>query len=275
MQPKKIAFVGCSHLSTHDQPTQGKNNWTYQLYKKFPKHQYRSYSRGGQGIEHFQWHLLDAKKWGADIVFMNRTYPGRWAKLTQSIDWNVGFEYTSNDKVEEDNWKEILPIYEHYWGTVNDDIRCYSPAREITKIAEEYQYSDENAYRTAAILNKAQPYWKLYSGSDIRLKWEIEWYSNVENLYNFDNLFLIDWDRTTHGYEGDSGWTYPTTSTTWDTAVEYFFEKKYGIDKSDKKLWSVGIQTSEEDNHFSPRGNRELLNEYILTNKKVLDAIIK
>lgn len=295
MKEKKIAFIGCSHLATHDQPSQQKNNWTYQLYQKYPQHQYRSYSRGGQGIEQFQWHLLDAKRWGADIVFMNRTYQGRWAMLTQSLtspEPSTGFEYIVNDKFKEDNWSEMLPRYECYWGTVNDDIR-YCRAAPVT--GEVFHYDDTDARATLDKINKINPYWKLNSGSDLRLKWEIEWYSNVENLYNFDNLFLLDWCEDSHQLlqkdvdknnykiapnpfqdEEDNIYYSVHTSTTWDIAVEDYFYKKYKIKKhKGEKLWKIGIQTSETDNHFSPRGNIELLNDYILGNPKVKNSIEK
>ena len=65
----KIAIIGCSHFAVTEQPTQGKHNWSYQLYRLYPHHQYRNYSMGGQGIEQFQWSLLDAKKWGAEASF--------------------------------------------------------------------------------------------------------------------------------------------------------------------------------------------------------------
>jgi hypothetical protein len=291
MKVKKIAFIGCSHLSTHDQPSQQKNNWTYQLYQKYPHYQYRSYSKGGQGIEHFQWHLLDAKKWGADIVFMNRTYLGRWAMLTQADGKPYGeFDYISNDIFAEDNWSEMLPMYECYWGTINDHIR-YTRAADIP--GEQFRYDDTDARTTCDKLNTAQPYWKLYSGSETRLKWELEWYSNVEKLYNFDNLFLLDWNAASHQvpkeyankhnyrigphpYTDDKNIKHYSvyTSTTWDMPVEDWFYKKYNLDiHKGQALWKVGIQTSETDNHLSPKGNTQLLNEYILANKKVLDSL--
>jgi hypothetical protein len=56
--------------------------------------------------------------------------------------------------------------------------------------------------------------------------------------------------------------------------VEDWFYKKYNLDiHKGQALWKVGIQTSETDNHLSPKGNTQLLNEYILANKKVLDSL--
>jgi hypothetical protein len=46
-------------------------------------------------------------------------------------------------------------------------------------------------------------------------------------------------------------------------------------DNLDNYLASIGIHTSEYDNHLSPLGNAELLNGYILTNQKVKTAIEK
>lgn len=303
MQSKKIAVIGCSHLSVHDQPSQQKNNWSYQLYKKYPQHQYRNYSKGGQGIEQFQWHLLDAKKWGADIVFLNRTYPGRWAMLTQNT-YEPGygeFSYIADDHTAESNWSEMLPKYEAFWGTVNGGIKYNRAAPDP---GQWDKYDDTEAKSNLSAIEKVNPYWRLISGSHVRLIWEIEWYSNVEKLYNFPHVFLMDWSADSHEpdraksfgkdyrcYDHGSQQIYNNmdpeitlnsknvavlTSTTWELPVEEFFLHKYNLNRmKNQELWQIGIQTSEQDNHFSPRGNLELLNEYILGNEKVRDALLK
>lgn len=276
---KKIAIIGCSHFAGHDQPTQCKSNWSYQLYKTYPHHEYRNYSKGGQGIEQFQWALLDAKKWGADIVFMNRTYQGRWAFLAQVAHEEPVWEYAI--RYQDPNWQEVRPCYEFFWGTVND-----SPKYEDGSPLPGRVYNSQNPQQSVINLNKLEHFWKInLSGSELRRLYEIEWYRNAHNLYNFDNLFLIDWDHRTHqsneiSKDGSQRIVIHPTSNTWDFSVMEYFREKYNYQSNkhddvhfDNYLASVGIHVSVSDNHLTSKGNSELLNGYILANKKVIDAL--
>jgi len=284
---KKIAIIGCSHFAVTEQPTQGKHNWSYQLYRLYPHHQYRNYSMGGQGIEQFQWSLLDAKKWGADIVFLNRTYQGRWAFQAQVSHEEPIWEYTIQH--QEINWQEVRPDFEYFWGTVNDSPKYAGGLPRQGRV-----YTSQDPKKSVIDLNKLELFWKTnLSGSELRRLYEVEWYRNAHNLYNFDNLFLIDWDYRTHqsqetSEDGSQRMVNNHTSNTWDISVVEYFRKKYHYeisksndssnpmgDNLDNYLASIGIHTSEYDNHLSPLGNAELLNEYILTNQKVKTAIEK
>lgn len=279
---KKIAIIGCSHFAVTEQPTQGKHNWSYQLYRLYPHHQYRNYSIGGQGIEQFQWALLDAKKWGADIVFMNRTYQGRWAFQAQVTHQDPIWEYVI--QYQEINWQEVRPDFEYFWGTVNDSPRY---AGGLPKQGRMHIFGNDPK-KSVTDLNKMDLFWKInLSGSELRRLYEVEWYRNAHNLYNFDNLFLIDWDYRTHQSQeitkdGSQHMVSHYTSNTWDISVMEYFRKKYHYDDSDPTghalddyLATIGINISESDNHLSPTGNTELLNGYILTNQKVKTAIEK
>lgn len=261
---KKIAFIGCSHLSCLDVPGQEYNNWTYLLHNKYPQHTYRNYSRGGQGIEGFQWALLDAKKWGADVVFLNRTYAGRWSMLTEIANISK-FEYhertwTDKEDLTSDNWCESGPSFELIWGTAND-----------AKVQHSSSTTDDKAishYMLDPIMNKLSKNMDFWIGqtaaSDLRKSWEQEWYDNVEALYNFDNIFLIDW-ADTHDH---------VSSTTWDTPVIEWFAERYNFPSpTDQSLNLHGLAVSAEDTHLSLKGNTELLNDYILANNKVVNSL--
>ena len=41
----------------------------------------------------------------------------------------------------------------------------------------------------------------------------------------------------------------------------------------DKPLYEFGIVISKEDNHLTYKGNKELLEDYILANKNVLNSL--
>ena len=69
----KIAFIGDS-FSAYRQDGQFKNHWSWKLAQQFPQHEYYNYALGGRGVDHHQWCLLDAKKRGVDVVFINRTF---------------------------------------------------------------------------------------------------------------------------------------------------------------------------------------------------------
>ena len=257
---KKIAFIGCSHFAGLEQETQGKNNWTFQLSQKFPQHEYRNYSKGGQGIQGFQLALLDAKMWGADIIFLNRTYLGRWQLEFDVAGHDFKFEKTNSIGT---NWTEWIGDYSFMWGSTNSGpTRHYGPndipnSVEINDV-EKYFKQNENFWRAQ------------YCNNKFRADWELKWYSNVEKLYNFEHIFLIDWTRYSHQVTNENGTDLPTrSSTTWDVDVETHFTK--GLEEN--SYGRMGITISETDQHLNQHGNTRLLEEYILTNHKVKSAL--
>ena len=100
---KKIAIIGCSHFASFTRGAgEAKDSWPWMMANEFPQHQYRNYSEGGRGMEYFQWCLIDAFHWGADIVFMNKTYTGRYNILgmfdshaPEEIKWQKFLNYNS------------------------------------------------------------------------------------------------------------------------------------------------------------------------------------
>lgn len=256
---KKIAFIGCSHFAGLEQETQGKNNWTFQLSQKFPQHEYRNYSKGGQGIQGFQLALLDAKMWGADIIFLNRTYLGRW-----QIEFDLvgqDFKFIKSHSIG-NNWTEWMCDFSFMWGSTNSGPnRAYGHSN-----TEDIEFNDVATY-----FEQNKNFWRVqYCNNQLRTDWELKWYSNVEKLYNFDHIFLLDWTRFSHQVTDENGTDLPTrSSTTWDVDVETHFTKS---NKQDS-LVSLGITISETDQHLNPHGNKRLLEEYILTNPKVKKAL--
>ena len=260
---KKIAFIGCSHLSAHEVKCQGKNNWTYQLYKKYPHHQYRNYSGGGKGIEHFQLALIDAKKWGADVVFLNRTYCGRWlmmAELSPIDPIGFSFKVTNN----EEHWEELQLDSQALWGNV----------RQLTaNVAEDKMHPWlRKLYKTIDILFKQH-----MAATETRRQYEWEWYSTVTQLYNFEHTFLIDWTASSHTKTpAESNEDHLVSSNVNDLAVVEWFCKRYnstGESIGSNPLWKCGVTLSADDNHLTFTGNYDLLENYILANETVKKAL--
>jgi len=257
---KKIAFIGCSHFAGLEQQSQGKNNWTFQLSQKFPQHEYRNYSKGGQGIQGYELALLDAKMWGADIIFLNRTYMGRW-----QIQFDLSghdFKFVKTNSIG-NNWTEWIGDYSFMWGSTNSGPTCHNGPKDIV---EKTEYNDVVNY-----FKQNANFWKVqYNNNSWRTDWELKWYSNVEKLYNFEHIFLIDWCCYSHQVTDENGIDQPTrSSTTWDVDVETHFTKGDPLNSYGK----IGITISKLDQHLNPHGNKRLLEEYILTNHKVKSAL--
>lgn len=255
---KKIAFVGCSHLAAFQQECQLDNNWTYQLYKKYPHHQYRNYSQGGKGPDYFKRALVEAKIWGADIVFMNRTHMGRWSILADI--YQEG--YQSNAPIiehQEENWTEIdlgLCMYGH------------SNYKDVPN--KSHPRSRENRMHPW-LRGKMEPVYEFlidyHASSELRRNDDLKWYKTAPYLYNFENFFLIDWENV-YGNDGEQ----IITSNICDIPVFPWFKKIYNTHNLDD-LIDYGIFVSRENHHLSRQGNTEFLNGYILTIPEILNAL--
>ena len=269
----KVAFVGCSHFAATEQPSQGLNNWTFRLAERFSQHTYRNYSMGGRGIEYYQYCLLDAKRWGADTVFINRTYPGRWsllAQMTENPEITPDFEFTEREPLRayRVDYREMLLSSEYMWGTVNN-----LSTMPKGPVGGEW----DTSYRTLAQIKQwSQAY--IGGGRD-RIMWEREWYKNVVNLYNFRNIFLIDWADTHYikPKESPERDEFITSNVNPQNVVAWFCERfrATGETVGDRPLYSLGITTAEDDNHLTPFANNYLLDNYILKCLNVYSALDK
>lgn len=265
-QAKKIAFIGCSHFSALEQPSQGTNNWTYLFHKKYPNHICRNYSQGGKGIEYFQWALLDAKRWGADIVFMLRTYPGRWATFAETSNEGQSFKFRVTN--EEHNWKELAPGFEIMWGSANSGPNHCVGAEE----GEAVNYNDNIIAKLETSVRAIPEYFFTgIAGAKARLTWEIQWYSEVESMYNFENIFLVEWGDT-HQLHGRD---YKCTTTYSDNVMDHLVTK-FNVPTNTPNpaiaLYEAGLVVAVDDHHLSLKGNIALL-EYITSPDIVKNAI--
>lgn len=262
---KKVAFIGCSHFSCFQcKELLGTDSWTWQLAQKFPQNQYRNYSEGGRGLEYFEWCLHDAKKWGADVVFLNRTYAGRWAFL---LDPKNEDQFDSKDTFKDlfqfnvskhtDNWEEANYPQPYLWGT-GSSVNLSSAIH--------------NDKQRKELLHLANVLYINYYSSYARMIWEDTWYSNILDNNSFSNLFLLHWCPEQNKY--DSG-SIPRSSITTNigyTTVMDFLKAYSGVDK-DEMLVDKGIIRSKDDNHLTLLGNKVLLEEYILSQSEVIKSL--
>lgn len=257
MKSKKIAFIGCSHFSAfnwdgHD----GATSWTRQLAEKYPQHEYRNYSEGGRGLEYFEWCLFHVKDWEPDIVFLNRTYRGRWGILGafdehagDKLEWEVTSYY--------DNWNEYALNAPYIWGTahgVNVLGHCETPLveRELKQAGD-------------ILVNHC------YS-SDIRDAWETKWYSMATKIYNFPNLFLLHWSPE-YSFVDENGLPkYTLTCNIGDCTVVDFLIAHAGVEH-EHELYNAGYTLGPEDNHLTKLGHQILLEEFILSQDDVIKAL--
>ena len=256
---KKIAFVGCSHLAAFQQECQLDNNWTYQLYKKYPQHQYRNYSDGGKGPDYFKRALVDAKFWGADIVFMNRTHMGRWsflADIYKEQDYSVDFKIVLQEK----NWCELQLKSEEFSGHAN-----YKKYPD--KIHPNQQENKMHSWLQGNMNEIYEFFIEYHAATELRFNDDIRWYKAAPYLYNFENFFLIDWEKYDNSEE-----ILTVTSNVCDIPVMEWFKQKYNA-KNRENLLEEGIIVSRENHHLSRKGNTELLNEYILAVPEIVDAL--
>jgi len=248
-QIKKIAFIGCSHFSAFETGAgQGKDSWTWQLAEKFPHHLYRNYSIGGRGLEYFQWCIMDAKKWGANIVFVNKTYTGRWGLLGQ-FDENAPSEFVWDLHVIDSKWSEVYLKSAHVWGSqgsnhVNGNLAPYLKRSVETALDVVTEVSIAN---------------------ELRKSYEYEWYKIAPSMYNFDDFFLVHWAPDNEDYP-------ESLSNFSDTTVVDMLRAEVGCNH-EHELYPYGITLAEDDNHLTHKGHKLVLDKYILSSEKVRNAL--
>jgi len=109
----KIAFIGDSY-SAYAQDGQFENHWSYKLAQQFPQHQYYNYALGGRGADYHRWCLLDAKKRGVDVVFINRSFNHRVAQLCSDN------KFKFIEEVVDDNYSTlIIDSDSHIWYSIH------------------------------------------------------------------------------------------------------------------------------------------------------------
>lgn len=249
---KKVAFIGCSHFAAFEKGAgQGINSWTWQLAQKYPVNLYRNYSVGGRGIEYFQWCLMHAKSWGANVVFVNRTYTGRWAILGE-FDENANKDFVNDWLIENHapNWDEVYMNVSHCWGS--------GGSAHVNGQIDNHLVKPVNAALATFTEN--------WATTELRRSYENYWYSVAPSLYNFDNLFVIDWAPR----EPEDIISNVRTDTTVASLLINKFNAKHELD-----LWKYGVTIAADDNHLTHKGHKIMLEEYLLPCENVIKALTR
>ena len=110
----KIAIIGCSYSSieTYDDYT---ISWPYQLYKKYPQHDYYNYALGGRSIDYATWCLLDSKINDIDFVFVNRTYHPRVGVMQDVVDADDLNKFEFYERKVDDNFYQKYLLGSELW----------------------------------------------------------------------------------------------------------------------------------------------------------------
>jgi len=265
LMSKKVAFIGCSHFAVFEQSGQGHDSWTWQLSQKFPQHYYRNYSIGGRGLDFFQWCLMDAVNWGADIVFLNKTHRGRWAMLGMFNEASPT-EMSWIEHKHSSNWSECYLQTHYIWGSRGD---AHYSFRGIGKDA--LADGDSDGYLVDSYLEKqltitTDTITNVSILNDLRNNYEDYWYRIAPKLYNFDNLFIVHW-------EADDDDDEILSNIRTDITV---IQLLCNIVKCDhwQELFPHGITLAKNDPHLSSKGHKIILEQYILHSKEVRNSLM-
>lgn len=248
---KKIAFIGCSHFAAFETGAgQGTDSWTWQLAQRYPVHKYRNYSIGGRGMEYFQWCLMHAKAWGADVVFLNRTYTGRWGMMGE-YDEYANSDFVNDWEIEKHsaNWDEAYLRIAHMWGSGGENDVAGHVAPHLDK----------------RLKITSQTITETWASTEARRTYENQWYRLAPDLYNFEKIFLVDWAGSTR--DGDI-----ISNINTETSIVGLLTKKFDCEL-EADLWKYGVTISKTDNHLTEKGHKIVLEEYILACEDVVNTL--
>ena len=241
----KIAFIGDS-FSAYDQEGQGKNHWSYLLAQQFPQHQYFNYSLGGRGYDYFRLAIVDAKIKDVDVVVTNRTFNHR--TFQHYGDKDGMFEISE----EVDKNYTNLAYSCHYWYSVHSD----TVVRNI------------NSPAPAHIEKSIKEALSAQSMSTAYQNFNKNWYDNMDSLYNFKHIIKLELLEDPNDENVDSAYLYLLKNfNIWQIVQEQFYESDGTLDihvLKDKLLLENDLIISEDDNHWSPKANKWVFDNYIL-----------
>jgi len=244
----KIAFIGDS-FSAYDQEGQEKNHWSYLLAQQFPQHQYFNYSTGGRGYDYFRLAIVDAKIKDVDVVVTNRTFNHR--TFQHYGDKDGMFEVLTE---VDDNYTTFAHNY-HYWYSVHSDtvMRNTKPPAP------------------AHIEKSIQEALSAQSMSTAYQNFNNNWYDNMDSLYNFKHIIKLELlDDPNDEYLGlDNAYIQLSKAFNVDQQVQRDkFERGVSV-ASDELRKNLLIENdliiSYEDDHWSPKANKWVFDNYILT----------
>ena len=240
----KIGFLGCSY-SSYSQKYVHENSWTYQISQRYPHHQYYNYAKGGQGIDHVQWCLLDAKEQEIDMIFLNTTYPSRVGYLVDKL----------NNDIPVDNATDEF-IYET--TKISDNFSL----RELLSPWVWASHAEVGGTRTNIRYGRTfQDVINVQAVSNVRQSYVRKFYENVSKLYNFKHFIVLNFVNEYLDNEKDSSTVWHKIRTHWNAHTP-------------NELYNAGITLSEDDDHWTYKGNEWVLDNFILT-ENVIDILEK
>ena len=241
----KIAFIGDSYQA-YEQTATFKNSWTYQLALLYPQHQFLNYANGGRGYDYYQWALLDAKRKGIDVVFVNRTFNHRVAILAD----DEKFRFTSK-QILNGNYS-LMETPAHYWTSAHQP-GIQSEHKRKTDLAKmELPSSVRMAMYTTM---------QTISISSLKHDYNMKWFDNVKNLYNFKHIIPLELLRLDQPYINAT-----------DKLCQAHGLDSTNIEKG--TMYNKGLTVSLDDDHWSLKAHTWVLNNYILT-QETIDILSK
>ena len=236
----KIAFIGDSYQA-YEQDATFKNSWTYQLALLYPQHQFSNYAYGGRGYDYYQWALLDAKRKGIDVVFVNRTFNHRVAIM--SVDEKFGFIIK---QILNGNYTLLHPPA-HYWISAHQ-----SGINSEHNMNMEVPPSVKMAIYTTL---------KTIMTSSQKHDYNDKWFDTVHELYNFKHIIPLELLRLDQPYINAT-----------DKLCQAHGVEIMNIEKG--TMYDAGLTVSPDDDHWSLKAHTWVLNNYILT-QETIDILSK
>jgi len=265
----RVAFIGDS-FSAYEQTGQQQNSWTWLLARHFPQHQYYNYSCGGRGYDHYQLALLDAKINNIDVVLTNRTFNGR--ALLHIGDGNFKWE---EDYTEHFNY--INKFHQkHYWASAHNPEEVNVPSgvgadEYNAQWPESVLKSFSATLREKCVSTEVQTYNQL-------------WYENMDKFYNFKHILKFDLmhDPNDRGEDKQIGAFYELQDAFGINHKQQYqiYQARHGNkpvatqikqDFMKPLLQEAGLTISLDDDHWSPKANKWVFENYILP--KVVDIL--
>jgi hypothetical protein len=253
----KIAFIGDS-FSAYNQYGQEKNHWSYLLAEHFPKHQYINYSAGGRGYDYYRVAMLDAKMKDVDVVLTNETFNTR---LLSHIGNNN--DLFSKKLVVSDNYKTF--VYNNiYWYSIHLDKIMYF-GDNSKKVPEYLEKSILETFRSISTSENLYTYNK-------------KWWNNIDRLYNFKHIIKLNLLADPNQCNDENNTAYAYIELMRAYGIHQVLQKARSTDptldidkQKNKLLLDNDLIVSAEDDHWSPKANKWVFDNYILP--KVIDIL--
>lgn len=248
----KIAFIGDS-FSAYEQEGQFKQHWTYLLAQQFPQHTYYNYSLGGRGYDYYRLAIVDAKIKDVDVVLTNRTFNHR--TFLHYGDKEEMFEVLTN---VDDNYTTLA--YDcHYWYSLHSNKAICNATPPAPAHVE------KNMLNSLSEVSMSTAY-QTYNAN---------WYDNVDRLYNFKHIVKLELLDNPNNEQIDNAYLQLMKAFNVDQQVQrdkFVNGRDDANDELRKKLLLENdLIISEEDDHWSPKANKWVLDNYIMP--KVVDIL--